>query len=172
MSALIQTLAVCGDCNGKGHIQGALCRACLTTGNVTFDIECPECGGDRTVDGDSYCHTCQGKGMTTRVTAEAYLKELEFSSAPLCDGCGDPSLDLRDVDDSDPEVGYFSTLELCEACRRAPKEREAAEYGGLREDALYLLGVTPEWMQEDFAVRPKPMAVETSLRAHKEEAAQ
>ena len=41
--------------------------------------------------------------------------EDEPDQRPICEGCADRPA-VAEVDDSDPSVGYYSTLYLCEEC--------------------------------------------------------
>ena len=41
--------------------------------------------------------------------------EDEPDTRPICEGCADRPA-VAEVDDSDPSVGYYSTLYLCEEC--------------------------------------------------------
>ena len=51
-------------------------------------------------------HLCPG----CRATLEADQAEME------CENCGKRSRDLVEIDDSDPSVGYYSVLNVCEEC--------------------------------------------------------
>ncbi len=66
---------------------------------------------------------------------------------PTCDSCGEPAEDLQEVEDRDDETGYLAISAVCGACRGEVKQREADEHGGLRADALAILGVDEDWME-------------------------
>lgn len=51
------------------------------------------------------------KAREALIDARPFLQELA-----TCDDCNEPSDELTEVDDSDPSVGYHSTLQLCTEC--------------------------------------------------------
>ena len=70
---------------------------------------CPTCKGDG-------CSFCSFTGQAEFCGAEPVPKEA------LCEYCAE-GLWEAEVDDSDPSVGYYSTLKLCGVCLSRCKER-------------------------------------------------
>ncbi len=94
-----------------------------------------------------------------------------IETAGICPHCGEPAGDIEEVEERDDETGYHNVLEMCGDCRREPKRREAEECGGLRPDALFLLGVDESWLYEGNSVPSKPVRRETGLPLRLEEEA-
>jgi|SRR5579863_2939566 len=118
---------------------------------TSIDVKCGACngvGGFRD-GGDGYeCADCMGSG------------KIEVECGPLCDSCGESSDNLQTVESRDDETGYYESAELCYDCRTAGRRADAEECGGLRPDALILLGVGPDWLELDAPAPRKPVTRE------------
>jgi molecular chaperone DnaJ len=72
MRISIQRQDTCGECHGRGVLQGSgVCPECggkgqvsQTSGNMRFNLQCPRCGG--TGKAQTRCPTCQGTGAIGR----------------------------------------------------------------------------------------------------------
>ncbi len=103
----------------------------------------------------------------------AAFREFAGNPEPImgtCEYCGDPADDIETVESRDDETGYHEVMEMCGACRRGPKQREAEAEGGLRSNALWLLGIDYSWLYEGDgakygggAVPAKPFGLATEI---------
>ena len=119
-------------------------------------VECPECFGVRN-DDDRLCPTCEGNCLVTPERARNYFESLHETAA-RCESCGELSADLQEVEDSDPDVGYSDFRLVSRVCCRRQHQIEAEMDGGLRMDALELLGVAEVWLADEVPRKPAALA--------------
>ena len=83
--------------------------------DLDMSTACEHCGGDLREGSTVYKDT---ESRNTYYCSEQCVRIAdEGAPPPDCHWCGEPSDMLTEVDDSDPSVGYRSTLLVCPTCQ-------------------------------------------------------